>query len=71
MRFVRDVEVVATLALPATVDTPLMPVASNAVIARTESCLRVIICLHRSRRGVEIYRMFSPAIFSRLDIIET
>jgi len=29
-----------------------------------------IICFHRCRCRVEIYGMFRPAIFSRLDIIE-
>ena len=28
------------------------------------------ICFHQFRRGVEIYGMFRPAIFSKLDIIE-
>lgn len=67
---VRDVVVVAAFAVPAMTDTPLIPVTSNAVIARTESFLRFIICFHRAYRRVEIYGMFHPAIFSRLDIIE-
>jgi len=39
----RDAVVVAALAVPAITDTPLIPVTSNAVIARTESFLRFII----------------------------
>jgi len=42
MRLVRDVVVVGALGVPATVDRPLIPVMSSAVIARTESFLRVI-----------------------------
>ncbi len=40
---VRDVVVLAAFAVPATLDTPLIPVTSKAVIARTESFLRSII----------------------------
>ena len=42
MRLVRDV-VGATFGVPATVDTPLIPVTSRAVMARTESFLSSII----------------------------
>ncbi len=52
MRFVRDVLVVAAFGVPATADTPLMPVTSNAAITRTDSFLRVIICFQRLRCGV-------------------
>jgi hypothetical protein len=48
MRLVRDVvgrevAVGAAFAVPATVDTPLIPVTSKTVMARTESFLRSII----------------------------
>ncbi len=43
MRSVRDALVVAVFGVPATVDRPLIPVTSNAEIARTESFLRFII----------------------------
>jgi len=39
----RDVLVVAALAVPWMADTPLIPVTSNAVMARTDSFLRFII----------------------------
>jgi hypothetical protein len=47
MRAIRDVEgrdvvVGAGFAVPATVDTPLIPVTSKAAMARTESFLRSI-----------------------------
>jgi hypothetical protein len=41
--------------------------SATIVIARI---VDLIICFHRSRHGVEIYGMFHPAIFSKLDIIE-
>jgi hypothetical protein len=75
MRLVRDVVgrvvvVGAGFAVPATVDTPLIPVTSKTVMARTESFLRSIIVFSLGDIRVEIYGMFKPAIFSRLDIIE-
>ena len=39
---VRHVVVVGTFAVPATVDTPLIPVTSNAAIARTDNFLKVV-----------------------------
>ena len=39
MRLVRDVDGVAVFGVPATVERPLIPVTSSAVIARTESFL--------------------------------
>ncbi len=75
MRDVRDVvgrDVVAGAGLAAAaVVMPLIPVRSRAVIARTESFLRSIkILFVQCRFRVEIYGMFKPAIFSRLDNIE-
>jgi hypothetical protein len=40
MRLVREVEVAGGFGAPATVDTPLIPVISRIVMARTESFLR-------------------------------
>jgi hypothetical protein len=44
MRLVRDVVVVAAFGVPATVDTPLIPVSSSAAMIRTDSLLKAIIC---------------------------
>jgi hypothetical protein len=55
------VESPATDTTPSTIDNTRIP----PVIFP-----RFLICFHRFRRDVEIYGMFRPAIFSRLDIIE-
>ncbi len=77
MRVVRDVVVEAAFAVPATADTPLIPVTSNAVMIKTDSFLRFIMVFFIE--GVTMLKYmecstqqyFRDSILSRLEIFET